>query len=247
MSAPAAARAPLRAAIVIPAYQAAGTIASVIEGALALDPKVPVIVVDDGSTDGTGAELDPFTYRMRARCWHGRNRGKGAALLTGFAAARNTGATHAVTIDADGQHDPADVPRLLAAAEREPAAIVLGVRDLVGPGFRRWKSRLLRAHSNVWMRLATGRRLADTQTGFRVYPLGPLAEIERAGLRASRYDFELEVLIEAARRGVPFAEVPIACAYPPGAGSRFRAVRDSLLCVRVWLRALLGRRRPPPA
>jgi uncharacterized protein (DUF2062 family) len=199
----------LNPCIVIPTYENPRTLAQVIADARGqLDD---VIVVDDGS--------GPETQRILADAegialvTHPRNLGKGAALQTGLAEARARGFTHAVTMDSDGQHVAAEVPKLLEAARAEPRAIVLGQRDLAaagaGPG-----SRIGRVNSNFWTWVVTGRRLADTQTGFRVYPLEPLADLD---VRGRAYDFEVEVLVRAAWCDLPIVSVPTDVRYlPPG-------------------------------
>src|SRR5687768_4853449 len=117
--------------VVAPTYNNAGTLPALIDGVLALG--LPLIVVDDGSTDDTASIL---ARRKDLRViTHPRNRGKAAALRSGFAAAGEAGYTHAVTIDTDGQHDPAEIPKLLARAKESPEALVLGLRDDDAPGY----------------------------------------------------------------------------------------------------------------
>jgi glycosyltransferase involved in cell wall biosynthesis len=114
--------------VVAPTYNNARTLPLLVSGVLALD--IPLIVVNDGSTDETAAVLESF--RDRAGCTvvtHPRNRGKAAALRSGFAAAAVEGFTHAVSVDTDGQHEPPEIPRLIERAREEPAALVIGLRD----------------------------------------------------------------------------------------------------------------------
>jgi glycosyltransferase involved in cell wall biosynthesis len=218
--------------VVIPAYQAEATIGAVVRAALAAVGAV--IVVDDGSTDGTRAALQTFAGSSLTVVFHEGNLGKGAALRTGFERAHELGFTHAVTLDADGQHDPVDAPSLIELARGEPRALILGVRTLNShvPGLL---SRVLRAHSNGWIRLATGQSVPDSQTGFRVYPL---AWTLAAGLRGRRYDFEAEVILRALHDRLPVLSAPVRTRYGAGTPSQFRRVRDSLLVLRCFASGL---------
>lgn len=207
--------------IVIPLYNHAATVRQVAEQALAVHPQV--LVVDDGSTDGGAETLDGLPVRLLQ---HEGNRGKGAAILTAAAEGRRLGMTHIVTIDADGQHDPADFSRFLPAIEARPEAIIVGTRDFATDNVPR-SSRFGRRFSNFWLRLQTGRSLGDTQSGFRAYPLRVL---ERLRLRQAHYAFEVEVLVKAAWAGIELREVDITVYYPPAAEriSHFRAFKDNL-------------------
>lgn len=222
--------------VLIPLYNHGATVRRVAEGVLA--QKLPLLVVDDGSNDG-GAEnlagLDLTVIR------HERNQGKGAAILTGLAYARQKGMQHLLTIDADGQHDPVDIPNLLKVQAQDPYAIVVGKRDFDAanvPG----SSRFGRRFSNFWLRLQTGIRLGDVQSGFRCYPVSVL---ERLNLRQNRYAFEVEVLVKAAWGGVPLRDAPVSVYYPPNGEriSHFHLWRDNLrltlLNSHLTLRALL--------
>jgi glycosyltransferase involved in cell wall biosynthesis len=179
-----------------------------IERVLALD--LPVWVVDDGSTDGTAAGLARAEGITVLR--HDKNRGKGAAILTGFAAM--AGKTDWVmTLDADGQHDPADVPGLIRAIPAGERPIVIGRREgMIGDDVP-WTSRLGRKFSNFWVRAAGGPVLSDTQSGMRIYPL---PEAMRLGVRARRFQFEVEILIRARWAGIPVVETPVRVSYTPG-------------------------------
>ena len=146
-----------------------------------------------------------------------------------------------IVLDADGQHDPADAPRLLEIAAAHPHDLVIGAREFPKenvPG----ASRFGRSFSNFWLRVQTGKRVSDTQSGFRAYPLGLLDHLK---LKGGRYEFETEVLARAAWAGAELPETPIAVHYPPGDTrvSHFRPWRDnlriSLLNARLTLRALL--------
>jgi glycosyltransferase involved in cell wall biosynthesis len=212
-----------RCAVVIPVYNHAERLAGVIEAALALG--APVFVVDDGSGDGSLAVARSFQGRRVTVLRHPRNRGKGAALLTGFAAAARV-AEFAVTIDADGQHDPADARALAAALPADgPRPLVVGLRASGMEGAHvPWTSRFGRGFSNFWVRCSGGPRLRDTQSGLRAYPL---AEVLALRTRGRRYQFEVEVLALARWHGIPVREVPVRVSYLEGRRvSHFRPFVD---------------------
>jgi glycosyltransferase involved in cell wall biosynthesis len=225
-------------AALIPAYDAAASLAPVVAGARAVVGTV--LVVDDGSRDDTAA----VAARAGAEVLrHERNRGKGAALLTGLRALAARGVERAVTLDADGQHLPEEIPRLLAAAEATPGAIVVGVRQKAGFAIRR-AARFGNWVADGLLRVIAGAPLPDTQSGFRVYPVATTLAL---GARGARFDFETEVLLRAARRGVPIVGVPVRVHYPPPAErvSHYRPWVDTLRVVATVLRVLADRRAVP--
>lgn len=232
----------MKPCVVIPTYNNARTLASVISGAQ--EACQFVIVVDDGSTDGTATILDSISGLTVLR--HDTNRGKGAALKLGLSESHRRGFTHAVTLDSDGQHATSDIQPMIAAAAANPAALILGSRDMRAGGAG-LGSRLGRANSNFWIWVETGARLSDTQTGFRVYPL---AAIERLQFATSGFDYEIEVLARASWTGVPLRTHPVGVTYFQGSDrvSHFRPWRDfmriaHLNCHLVMQRVLL----PGPA
>lgn len=197
-----------RFAILIPVYNHAEAVAGVIERARELG--LPILVVDDGSTDGTAERLRKIAGITLIS--HRENRGKGAAILTAFASLAGR-ADWAVTIDADGQHDPADVPALIGAIAPGQRPIVIGRREgMVGKDVP-WTSRFGRGFSNFWVRCAGGPRLTDTQSGMRIYPLPEAAGL---GVRARRFQFEVEVLVRARWAGIDVVEAPVGVSYRPG-------------------------------
>jgi uncharacterized protein (DUF2062 family) len=224
-----------RVLIIIPVYNHAATLREVVESCLAVHPQV--LVVDDGSTDGALQTLAGINVRTLR---HDRNRGKGAAILTGAREAQRLGMSHIVTIDADGQHDPADFPRFVEQMRQNPLALVVGNRDFSVahvPG----SSRFGRKFSNFWLRVQTGKSLPDTQNGFRAYPVFVLQELK---WQETRYSFEIEVLVKAAWAGVELRDVDISVYYPPAAEriSHFRGFMDNfrltLLNTRLCLRSI---------
>jgi glycosyltransferase involved in cell wall biosynthesis len=227
----------------------------------------PVWVVVDGSTDGTAAALldlardDPEGLRVLVLP---ENRGKGAAVLHGVLEAQARGFTHALTMDADGQHPAALIPDFVRASEARPEAMVLGVPvfGADAPGVRVKGRRI----SNWWARLETlGADIGDSLFGFRVYPIGPLVEVMAAARPwMRRYDFDAEAAVRLCWRGVPPVNLPAPVRYlraEEGGVSHFRYGRDNALLTWMHLRLVLGalvrlpalmRRRaatldPPPA
>ncbi len=215
---------PARIAVVIPALNEALRIRDVVSGALAHCPNV--IVVDDGSDDATVeriADLPAVVLR------HARRMGKGASLRDGFAEALRRGMQGVVTMDGDGQHAAEDIPRLLAAAQRHPGAIVIGARlrkRASQPGYRR----LANEFGDWGIAFGTGYRIADTQSGQRYYPAAVAALGDVPG---EDFVFEAQILISAARRlGTRCVSIPIESRYSVHdsdqqfRASHFRPLRD---------------------
>ncbi len=231
-----------RIAVLVPTYNNAGSIDAVVRGCVSAG--LPVYVVDDGSTDGSG----PLAAAAGATVLtHPQNRGKGRALLTGMRTLHDAGYTHAICLDADGQHDPADIPDFAAAILAEPEAIQAGLRDLAtAPGI----SRFGRRFSNFWIWVETGWRVADSQCGFRSYPLASVLDL---GLGGDRYDLEVEVLTRALWAGVPVRDRPCRVYYPKPEDrvTSFRPFVDnariSWMNARLVVRRILDPRLWPPA
>ena len=205
----------MKPCVIMPCFNHAATVAAVARAAQA---HCPVFIVDDGSTVPP-AELPGCTV-IRLE----RNRGKGAALRAGFQRAAELGFSHAITMDADGQHFPGDLPKFLAAARAQPGALLAGVRDFYAAGCPVHRRRS-NAVSTFWFRVATAVRLSDSQCGFRCYPL---ALTQRLKTRSGRYAFELEFLVRAAWVGTAIVAVPVQCSYAPDQlrQSHFRPVVD---------------------
>lgn len=201
---------------------------------------IPLIVVNDGSTDTTAVQLSEWTNQnpeCRHVLTHPTNRGKAAALRTGFEYAAKHEFTHALTIDTDGQHAVTDVPSLLTTAGEQPRSLVLGVRQggaSAAPG----RHRLGRTISDGIVARVAGAPIHDSQSGLRVYPL---RLVEDVVCRAGHYAFETEVLIRSAWAGWSIAEVPIEVRYLPEAQrvSHFRPILDSWRWLRMMARVLL--------
>jgi glycosyltransferase involved in cell wall biosynthesis len=195
-------------AVVIPVYNHEQRIEGVIREALKL--ALPVIVVDDGSTDRTPELIGNIQGISAIR--HPANFGKGAALLTGFAAAVKLGCDWAITIDGDGQHRPEDARSLLQAVADGSRVIVVGKRQgMVGKNVP-WTSRFGRGFSNFWVWAAGGPLISDSQSGFRLYPLPEALDLD---VKARRYQFEVEILVQAKQQGINTIEAPIQVVYQP--------------------------------
>ena len=225
-----------RIGVVIPLYNHGATVADVARRALKYCPDI--WIVDDGSTDHGADHLAALPIRVVHLPVNG---GKGKALLAGAAALEEAGMTHMITLDADGQHYPEDLPVLMAAIADTPHAFVVGARDFSGNGIPA-SSRFGRSFSSFWMFVQTGQKVGDMQSGYRAYPLAALRCLRP---RESRYSFEIEVLVQAAWAGFAIREVPVRVHYPPRDErvSHFRPFLDNLritlLNTRLTIRALL--------
>jgi uncharacterized protein (DUF2062 family) len=215
--------------VVVPVYNHAATLRGVVKGCLR--EGYSVLVVDDGSTDGslaTVADLPITRHRLA------QNRGKGAALQAGAAVAADLGYEAVITLDADGQHDPLDAKLLLEVAAPAWPAIVLGARRMASLNVPS-ASRFGMAFSNFWVRLECGENLPDTQSGFRLYPVALLTR----RFLSRRYTFEVEVLVRGSWAGLPILSTPISVYYPPREErvSHFRMFRDNLrlTTLHTWL------------
>lgn len=229
----AADRDPSALAALIPAYQAERWIAEVVAGALAEVPRV--LVVDDGSSDATGEAARAAGAEVLRLP---ENRGKGAALAAGFERLFADGHPAVVTLDADGQHLPREIPKLIAAWRRG-ADLVLGSRShhfAEMSGLRRVSNGL----SSRLISWAAESRLDDVQTGFRIYTRELVAA---TGFRERRFDAESAVVVRAGRRGLAIASVPVELAAADGRGSsHYRALVDGVRIALAVVRARLERR-----
>jgi glycosyltransferase involved in cell wall biosynthesis len=223
-------------AVIVPALNEEATIRAVV--ACALVHAGRVIVVDDGSTDGTAERLAGLPCVVLR---NESNEGKAASLWRGARIALEQPVRGVVTIDGDGQHDPDDIPRLLAAAQREPRAIVVGSRLHARDEIPRTRYRANR-FANFWIAWAAGCRIVDTQSGLRVYPREVFERLSVRHDRRASFVFESEVLIEAARAGMPICCVPVSVRYhAPARPSYFRPVADSVRIGVMVLSKLLAR------
>lgn len=225
----------MRCAIVIPVYNHEATVAEVVRQSLALN--YPVIVVDDGSTDGSYERIIDIPSVAILR--HAQNRGKGAALLTGFAEAAKI-ADWAVTLDADGQHQPEDARSLLAAVPKGKRPIVVGRREGMQAEHVPQASRFGRKFSNFWVQASGGPVVSDTQSGMRLYPL---PETINLPVRARRFEFEVEVLVKARWYDIPVVEASIHVSYAQKNEriSHYRGFVDFIRNSATFTRLIFGR------
>ena len=212
-----------RVCVMVPTYNNAGTVVDVVKGILQLTDDL--IVVIDGCTDDTRERLDEAGLDI-VRVDYSQNRGKGHALLAGFEKALVMDYDYAITIDADGQHLPEDIPVFLEALQKHPDSLIIGARNLHQKNMSSG-SAFANKFSNFWFKVQTGIALSDTQTGYRLYPLRRLT-----GKRfiTSRYEAELELLVFSAWANIPIHEVPVHVYYPPKGErvSHFRPFADFL-------------------
>ena len=200
----------LRCAVVMPTYNNAGTIAKVISDVK--EYAADVIVVNDGSTDDTKDILSSISDIKVVD--YPNNKGKGYALKLGLKKAYEWGFRYAITIDSDGQHYADDIPAFIEKIEEKPDSLLIGARNLTADNMPS-KNTFANKFSNFWYKVETGQTLSDTQSGFRLYPLDKLQKIH---FITRRYEFEVEIIVRAAWRGVstPSASIWLC----PSAASR---------------------------
>lgn len=222
-------------AVVIPAYNEAATIHAIAKAALQYARYV--IVVDDGSQDGTFTKVIDLPIAVLRNT---DNEGKAATLWRGMQYALSLGVDGVITLDADGQHAPADISRLVALAERNRNCIAIAARTArpgAMPAVRYYANKI----ANFWISWACGYRVRDSQSGFRLYPARLLGQLDLAHDKARGFVFESEILIEAARLGVKSVMLPIAAVYHSGMRpSHYRHI-DSARITRMVAGKLMSR------
>jgi glycosyltransferase involved in cell wall biosynthesis len=203
---------------VVPVRNEAASIGSIVAAARAY---LPVIVVDDASEDESAriaAVAGASVLRLP------RQRGKGEALRYGFVEAIRRGAERIVTLDGDGQHDPNDIPRLLAASQRRPHSLIIGGRLQATSHIPCARLHAIRVAS-FWINWMGSCNVRDTQSGFRLYPVSMLCAFR---LQRDRFLFESECLLKVAQAGYDIHEIPIEAVYPPEHKSQFHPLRDGI-------------------
>lgn len=217
--------------VLLPVFNHPDTVRSVLRAA---KEQFPLFVIDDGSDDTTPRVLDEEKGFTLIRFTE--NRGKAAALIAGFQGARDAGFTHAISMDADGQHFPEDLGRFAEACRAEPNSFFIGQRDMKSAGAP-WQRRISNALSSACFYLETGLRLRDTLCGFRVYPLAQTTQLR---VTSQRYAFELEILVRATWADFPVRPIPICTDYrtPSARVSHFRPIRDFCSIARAHFRLL---------
>ena len=210
----------MKVCILVPTYNNEQTLAKVLESLLVYTDQI--IVVNDGSTDSTPVVLSSFPQIDLVT--YPQNQGKGFALRTGFKHAVASGYDYAITIDSDGQHFADDLEKFLIKLQQHPSAIIIGARNMDQasvPG----KSSFGNKFSNFWFWVETGLRMNDTQSGYRLYPVKPM---ERMRFLTRKFEFEIEVLVTSAWRGIEITEVPVRVFYAEKENrvSHFRPFKD---------------------
>jgi len=229
-----------RTCVVIPVYNHEHAIGRVVAAVRA--QQLPCLLVDDGSRAACAAALDRLAQQDPAgvSVLHlPQNRGKGGAVIAGLREAGRRGYSHALQIDADGQHDPADIPQFLALADARPDAVICGVPryDASVPRGRLYG----RYVTHVWVWINTlSLAIRDSMCGFRIYPLAPtLALVDHVSI-GRRMDFDTEILVRLYWRGLAVVNQPTHVRYPVDGVSHFRMWRDNLLISRMHARLFFG-------
>jgi glycosyltransferase involved in cell wall biosynthesis len=210
----------LKACVLIPTYNNAATLTAVINGVAQYTHHI--IVVNDGSTDNTRNILSSFPFITEVS--YNKNRGKGHALRQGFLKAGELGYQFAISIDSDGQHFASDLPLFIEKLETEKEAIIIGARNMEQssvPG----KSSFGNKFSNFWFKTETGISCPDTQSGYRCYPVYLFKGMK---FFTRKYEFEIEVLVRAAWKGIKVISIPVKVFYAPKEErvSHFRPFKD---------------------
>jgi glycosyltransferase involved in cell wall biosynthesis len=226
--------------ILIPVYDHQLAIGAVVAAVLAHG--VPCLLVDDGSSASCAQVLDALVAAAPDQITLIRlpsNQGKGAAVLAGVAHAAKAGYTHALQIDADGQHCAADIPQFLTLAARHPDAVIAGypVFDESVPAMRLYGRYL----THVWVWINTlSLRIKDSMCGFRVYPLDSVMALMARRTIGTRMDFDIEILVRLHWDGVDIINLPTRVTYPSDGVSHFRAWQDNMLITRMHTELFFG-------
>ncbi len=204
------------------------------------DVNLPVFVIDDGSDEPTRATLSALHAPEREVivCRFDTNRGKGAAVMKGFDLARAAGFTHALQIDADGQHDLSDLAEFIALAEAHPDALIAGspIHDVTMPRGRR----IGRSITHFWVGIETlTKHPVDSMCGMRLYPLEPVTKLRSNHRLGRRMDFDIEIFVRAIWEGIPVFLVPVRVVYPRGNISNFDLIRDNWAITAMHTRLVL--------
>ncbi|QLC66792.1 DUF2062 domain-containing protein [Flavobacterium sp. LPB0248] len=204
--------------VIVPTYNNQKTLKKVLDSII--DFTTNIIVVNDGSTDSTSEILK--SYSQLTQIQHPKNLGKGRALRNGFRKALELDFEYAITIDSDGQHFAADIPVFLEAIQNEPNTLLIGSRNMTQENVPK-KSSFGNKFSNFWFKFETGIKLDDTQSGFRLYPLRLLPK----RFYTNKFEFEIEVIVRAAWKGIVVKNIPIQVLYDPAERvSHFRPFQD---------------------
>ena len=226
--------------VVIPVYDHEHAIGAVVEAVLAHG--LPCILVDDGSKASCARVLDQLAAASPGRVELVRlahNQGKGGAVMAGFAHAGQSGYTHALQVDADGQHNAADIPRFIELARANPAAVIAGcpVYDESVPALRLYARYL--THVWVWINTLSF-AIRDSMCGFRVYPVAAVLDLMGRKPLGRRMNFDTEILVRLYWDGVKVANLPTRVSYPIDGVSHFMGLRDNVLITRMHATLFFG-------
>lgn len=233
-------QAKFRPCAVIPVYNHERAIGAVVTAVLAHN--LPCVLVDDASSVTCAVALDALAAANPGRISlvrHVVNRGKGGAVLTGIHCAETIGYTHALQIDADGQHCTDDIPRFLLQAAARPQSLIVGcpLYDDSVPSLRFYARYL----THVWVWINTlSLDIKDSMCGFRVYPLPSLVRLIKRKKLGKRMDFDTEVLVRLYWDGVSIVNLPTRVTYPSDGISHFRVCLDNLLISRLHATLFFG-------
>jgi glycosyltransferase involved in cell wall biosynthesis len=232
--------------VVVPVYDHQAAVGTVVREIIAQN--VPCILIDDGSAAPCAAVLDALAAGWPQQIKlirHARNRGKGAAVLSGMRYAAEAGYSHVVQIDADGQHQVADITRFIEHAATAPNAVIVGRAKFDGSVPRlRYGARYL---THLWVMINTlSRQIQDSMCGFRVYPLAAVMELDRTCRLGERMSFDIEVLVRLYWAGVTIVNLPTPVRYPEDGCSHFRGLLDNYLISRLHATLFFGMLRRLP-
>lgn len=210
----------MRICVLIPTYNNAKTLGKTIEDVANFTSNI--LVINDGSTDETETVINAYPFLKSIS--YANNKGKGWAIREGFRLGFDLGYDYAITIDSDGQHFAEDLSSFVSKLKSDGAAIIIGARNMRQDSVPR-KSSFGHKFSNFWFWIETGIKLPDTQSGYRLYPLKPLRQIH---FYSNKYEFEIEVMVRAAWKGIPIHSIPVGVYYPPATEriSHFRPFTD---------------------
>ncbi len=224
--------------VVIPVYNHGQPLIAVVERLQTL--QLPCVLVDDGSQADTALIIDELAQQANVSCVRLTvNQGKGAAVMAGLREALNLGFSHALQMDADGQHDLQALPRFIEAAQQTPEQLICGYPeyDASVPKGRLYARYL--THFWVWIHTLS-LSIRDSMCGFRVYPLAPVVQLFDQVKLGTRMDFDIEVLVHLCWRGLAMQWLPVKVIYPEGGLSNFRAVADNVLITKMHTQLFFG-------
>jgi glycosyltransferase involved in cell wall biosynthesis len=230
----------MKPCVLIPVYNHEHAVGAVVQGVLAHG--VHCLLVDDGSSPECARVLDALAAASPndvtlVRLAH--NQGKGGAVVSGFRRAHQDGYTHVLQLDADGQHDVADVPHFFALAAQHPDAVIVGcpIYDESVPALRLYARYL--THVWVWINTLSF-AIRDSMCGFRAYPLAPVMKLLERKLPGRRMNFDTDILVRLYWDGLDVVNLPTRVSYPTDGVSHFRAFRDNVLITRMHTTLFFG-------